>query len=249
MTHCRAAGLERLGRKFATAVTSVRRGSSPRLRYSHGRARGKLYRSDTAAGRLVADLEDGFLRRNVRHELVVLDDDSMTIRTRHDIELVAERASRFLVHAYSWSGSGVEGRPVVNSGWDELGHQNHRLHGDVVRDASTGRLMVVDLGRTMEAGEDDSVSISHFFVDTGRSFKPRLSHSPRRGTERVSLVVRLPAGSSKTVSALNHKNGASHPSSQNRLEPVSVADGNMAFDEYTFTINAPQTSSRYSLEW
>lgn len=195
-------------------------------------------------------LNDGFTRREVAHHLQVMDDSAMTIHSTHSYVLVADRATRFFQRRYEWTGSGVETEPEVLSGIDQLGHRTHRIHGPIVHEAGGDRLLLLDIGRTMQKGDTESVAISHKFVDTGSTFKPFMGHLAYNGCKQITIAVSLPQGLSADVEfEVRSEKGASHPKEREPLAGIEEVDDRLVLSRYEKVIQKPVPGEYYSIVW
>lgn len=145
-----------------------------------------------ASAKRVAVIQGGLIVREVHHSLEVLDDNSTTFRSDHSFTVEAEIPSRFFVRSYRWTGTDETDTPELDSAYDIWGHPVQRLHGPVIREGQT-RIVLVDLGRTLQVGEIERIRIRHSLRDFGKSFQPRLGRQARPGLQQLTLTVTLPA--------------------------------------------------------
>lgn len=197
-----------------------------------------------------SQMEDGFTRKEVSHHLTVVDPSFMTIESRHTYLLVAHRPSRFFQRRYEWTGSGGEGLPVVTSGIDKLGHRNHNLQGPVVQEEDDhGRILVVDLGRTVPKGDSETVQIEHTFVDTGQTFKPFMGHRAYVGCKKVTIAVSLPLGLNVFAEFETRKVGAKLPSSREPLTGIPEDEDLLQLVRFQKVVPQPVPDEWYSIMW
>jgi hypothetical protein len=193
-------------------------------------------------------LDDGLTRVRADHELRVLDVDSLTIETKHQYLLEATRSARLFQRRYTWTGRGVENRPVVDPSPDGAGHTTHRLQGPVILEQAQKRIMVVDLGRTLTEGKRTVVTVSHRFVDTAGDFDRRLGHAAYPGCQHISLKVTLPPGTWKVVRVVRHVGEEQHTDRQ-PMSGVDTTIGRASAIEYFWEIPEPEPLMSYSLTW
>jgi len=198
---------------------------------------------------LRSHMDDGFTRREVSHHLTVVDPSFMTIKSRHTYVLVADRQSRFFQRRYSWTGSGDETPPVVSSGIDQMGHRNHKLQGPVVSEKDNGRLLVVDLGRTLAKGDSETVVIEHSFVDTGQTFKPYMGHLAYTGCKKISIAVSVPKNLSVTAEFEVRKGSSDHSSAREVLEGLPEQDDLLELVRFEKVISKPVPGEHYAIVW
>jgi hypothetical protein len=139
----------------------------------------------------VVDAELGFTKVTASHEFEVLDDASTTFRSEHKFEIRAELRGRFFLRRYTWTGSEDEAPPILETPYDVWGHPLHRIHGPVIHEG-VWRIVLVDLGRTFEVGDQDTVHFYHRLRDLNGKFEPYLGHDPKPGTQHIRLFVILP---------------------------------------------------------
>jgi len=125
------------------------------------------------------------------HHLEVVDRRSTTFRSEHTFRIQAEVESRFFVRDYYWTGSGVETEkpPEVVSEVDKWGLPFHRMHGPLLVEGNF-RIMVVDLGRTLGVGEEETVGFRHQMKDLAGTFQPFFRIKPSTQV-RDTLTLRL----------------------------------------------------------
>lgn len=146
----------------------------------------------------ITDSEHIFAKVRVAHTLEVLDDSCTTFRSEHVFLLRAELRSRFFLRRYKWTGSDDDQEPELETTYDKWGHPTERIHGPVIREGQW-RIVVVDLGRSLEVGEERTLHFRHRLKDLNGKFEPYLGHSPKPGTQHISLKVILPPSMSREV--------------------------------------------------
>lgn len=146
----------------------------------------------------ISDSEHIFTKARVAHTLEVLDDSCTTFRSEHIFLIRAELRSRFFLRRFKWTGSDDEEEPELETTYDKWGHPTQRVHGPVIREGQW-RIVVVDLGRALEIGEEDNLHFRHRLRDLNGKFEPFLGHSPKPGTQHINLKVVLPESLSKDV--------------------------------------------------
>jgi hypothetical protein len=131
---------------------------------------------------------------SANHHLEVVDRRSTTFRSEHIFKIRANTKSRFFVRDFIWTGSGEirEKPPEVVSAVDIWGIPKHRMHGPLLVEGSA-RTLVVDLGRTLSVGEEETVCFRHEMKDLKGTFKPRLRMKPSTEfLECLDMRVTLP---------------------------------------------------------
>lgn len=128
---------------------------------------------------------------SAEHHLEVVDRRSSTFRSEHSFRIRANVESRFFVRDYFWTGSGVEREkpPEIVSEVDVWGMPMHRMHGPLLVEGNF-RILVVDLGRTLGVGEEETVIFRHQMKDLDGTFKPFFRFKPSTQI-RDSLDIRL----------------------------------------------------------
>lgn len=139
----------------------------------------------------ISDSEYIFAKVSASHTLEVLDDSCTTFRSEHIFLIQAQLRSRFFNRRFSWTGSDDDEEPILETTYDKWGHPMHKIHGPVIREGPW-RIVLVDLGRTLEVGEEDLLHFHHRLRDLNGKFEPYLEHSPKPGTKKIVLKVILP---------------------------------------------------------
>ncbi|TDO14928.1 hypothetical protein EV580_3066 [Mycobacterium sp. BK086] len=184
---------------------------------------------------------------SVAHEMLVVDESSMTIITNHTVHVRALRAERFFERIYCWTGSGVEKDPKVLSKLDDLGHV-HKLHGPVIRNGSE-RIYLIDLGRRLAEGEEEIIEFEHTFVDVGRTFVPFLGHRAKPGLRDLQLRVLLPDKDRRSVRKECWREGSQHPYQIEMADPSPCERNGVTYHAYEFRRDRPEPGDRYRLTW
>lgn len=193
-------------------------------------------------------IDDGLVRTRVAHRLRALSSDHRTLVTQHEFRLRASRATRLFQRRYAWSGTGVENRPVVDPNTDPIGHATHRLLGPVLYEPENSRLVVVDLGRTLEVGEEVTVRISHRFVDTGGTFNRFLGHTAGDDCEGLTIAVMLPKADWNVTAVERFKN-AEKPHQVRKIDAVKQIVGRAETLDHEWVVEKPQQGVSYSIQW
>jgi len=147
--------------------------------------------SPAASMTAIHDSDQIFTKEKVFHTLEVLDDACTTFRSEHVFSIRAELRSRFYNRRFQWTGSDDDEEPILQTTYDKWGYPLHRIHGPIIREGPW-RIVVVDLGRTLEIGEEDILHFHHRLRDLNGKFEPYLSHAPQPGTKNIILHVILP---------------------------------------------------------
>ena len=135
-----------------------------------------------------------FAFRDVEHQLEIVDRRATTFRSEHTFVIEALVPSRFFPRTYFWTGSGVEKEqvPEVISDIDAWGLPKQRIHGPLIVEGSS-RTLIVDLGRTIEKKEKETVKFRHKMRDLNGTFEPRLGvHPSTQVKNRIELRVIIP---------------------------------------------------------
>lgn len=195
------------------------------------------------------NLDDGLQHREVTHHLRVLSPDHTTIVTTHVYKLKAMRPTRFFQRGYTWSGTGVENRPEVEPKPDGVGHATHKLQGAVIHLEEHHRIMVVDLGMTLQPSSNPvEVKIRHRFVDTGGTFKPQLDYTAYEGCRAITLIVTLPRGDWGVEWARRHMD-SDHRDEHGVLFGEAQNLGRAEVINFKKKFESPTSGMIYSIEW
>jgi hypothetical protein len=198
------------------------------------------------AAATVADPSRVFTRLEVDHCLEVLDDRATTFRTSHVHTIRAEMPSRFFVRRYTWTGTDDNDTAEVICEHDVWGHPRHRLHGPIIREGST-RIVLIDLGRTLSAGEIETVHIAHQLRDLAQTFTPMLGHTVKPGNERITLRVILPERQAERVTYRERMVDTDHDVHAEPLVGVPCNHDRLLFSK---VISDPaQHNRRYRICW
>src|SRR5437867_4752734 len=130
--------------------------------------------------------EKAFAKVDVQHQLEVLDNNSTTFRSSHLFTVRAAVKSRFFERRYSWTGGDDTDSPEVVCDHDMWGHARHKVHGPVIREDKT-RIVLLDLGRTLERGEEEQIHIIHSLRDLNGTFEPFMGQFAGPELEKISL--------------------------------------------------------------
>ena len=180
------------------------------------------------------------------HLLEVLDDNSTTFSSRHIITIRAEIPSRFFVRRYSWTGMDHADTHEIVCRHDLWGHPVHKVHGPVIREG-VARILVVDLGRTLEIGELETVHIRHHHRDFGGTFEPFLAARARPGNQKLTLTVNLPK---RLADKVTYRESMMDTNNDVDVEPLVGTESQVGKVFFTRTIQPPAESNRrYSLCW
>lgn len=191
----------------------------------------------------------GFQQVVIAHELIVVDSQSRTIKSKHTFHIKAARPARFFERVFEWTGSGLEKDPIVTSGVDERKHQHHRLHGPVLKNGME-RHYLVDLGRTLEAGDEEVVCLEQTFIDVRGTFEPILSQTIRSGCDEIDLRVHLPSSLRFEVTVEERPKGVELASSIEPIEPdLNPTIGIPGYTTYRLLRRAPAKGMNYGICW
>ncbi len=184
------------------------------------------------------------------HRLRVVDMSGMTIRTWHRFELEAKLPTRFFERRSRWTGHGVEKPPNVSSVRSDMQTKRHRLHGPILREGEW-RIMLIDLGRTLEKNDTETVAFSQLYIDAQGSFKPFLGATAKDGTRHLELVVELPLSYRGDVYFDTRKPGESSLESRDKLVPgpsVGKGEGDVSYQLYRQTLRV-KSGWYYQIAW
>jgi hypothetical protein len=190
----------------------------------------------------------GFRHVRVFHALEFVDIDLRTARNLASFDLEALRPERFFRRSYSWSGVGVEKPPQVLSGRDPLGHAHHRVHGPVLR-SGDDRLYLVDLGRTFEQGETESLQLQQTFIDTEGTLKPFLGCTARPGCQHLQLQVIFPNHVQLQVKAETRHRGSRTPIEVSILSSTQERKTGGIRQVFTFETTNPTSGTNFRISW
>lgn len=130
---------------------------------------------------------------DVSHTYEVVDARWMAVRTRHKFVLEAIHPNRLFLREYTWANEfGIEKRPVILSGKTQSGIASHRIQGPVIIGEQGSRIAVIDLGRTVDPGERETVEIEHFFVRVDPGADGFVGELAKDGCNSVELTAILP---------------------------------------------------------
>lgn len=204
--------------------------------------------SATIASCCRAELDDGFKRSAVSHTLTVVDASRLTIRVQHAFHLRCTHPSRFVFSRYDWTGSGDESSPRIGPPAPDSSLPSPRLHGPAIKVDGGGRLLVIDLGRIYEPGEECDLEVDHTFVDIRRTFQPFLTHRVTDGNEIVDLAVRIPSALPVVVHSTQELVESAHKESV-RVAGTELSVGGVPYVEYRSTVHDPAVGRRYAIRW
>lgn len=192
---------------------------------------------------------DGLLRRSLSHHLRVLSFDHRTVLTRHEFRLEAHRETRFFQRKYTWTGTGIENRPVVDPNPDGVGHATHKLQGPVVTAAGNTRLMLVDLGRNLLPKDEVALGVSHRFVDTGGTFNRHLGAQAFEGCGHIELAVTLPAGNWDVEGFTQDERNGVHTGRTRDLVKEERTDGRADVVDFRWKVEDVLPGKFYTISW
>jgi hypothetical protein len=192
-----------------------------------------------------SDFDHIFEAPKVCHTLEVMDERLTTFRSNHEITIKAVLRSRFYLRRFIWTGSEGDDVPELLSDFDHWGHPIQKVHGPVIKDGEW-RLIVVDLGTTMEIGEVGVLKFKHHLRDLEGTFQRFLAHRPKTGTQMVDLQVILPRSISASVTGNCISDTGKVLYSKN-LEPVSEYAGKPVF-RYVVA-EEMQPNRKYQIAW
>ncbi len=157
--------------------------------------------------------------------------------------------SRFFVREYYWTGSGVEKEPVPElvSDIDAWGFPLQRIHGPLIVEGQA-RIVLVDLGRTINVGEQETLVFRHKMKDLGGSFRPFLRVRPTKAIENVlRLTVVLPEWSGLRVQYLRFTHDTEKVIESEEIMGRSACEGRLVFEKEIFKPNRNNMGHR--IEW
>ncbi len=130
-----------------------------------------------------------------------MDEASTTFRSEHIFRVCAKEDSRFFTRKFSWTGSGstLEPAPEIVTDYDIWGFPKLKIHGPMIVE-NQSRIVIVDLGKTLGPGQEETVHFKHQLKDLNGTFEPFLSVSSKQGpVEILKLQVSLPVSFVKSV--------------------------------------------------
>lgn len=171
-------------------------------------------------------------------------DGSGTVHKSTDTYLIrANQRLRFHERRYRWTGSGVHKDPVILSGYDASGRQHHRLHGPVVRHGEW-HIFLVDLGRDLAVGEEETVKFEQKFIDEARTFNPFHNVSIRQPRGYVELRLKLPEALAINVRACE---SSMVPDGPVRADQTLEKDPESG--EFIYRVERPVIGHSYAIRW
>lgn len=182
----------------------------------------------------------------VSHKLEILDDACTTFKSEHIISIRAVLRSRFFLRRFMWSGSDDDEAPDIETKCDIWGHPKHRIHGPLLREGRW-RIVLVDLGRTFEVGEEDTLHFHHKLRDLNGRFEPFLGHTPKLGTEHLKLEIILPASVSQNVAFAERMTDSGMVVDTQQMSGEPVGDGRFRFAKEVH--NPVQRNRSYRICW
>ncbi len=190
-----------------------------------------------------------FVFCKVHHHLEVVDRASMTFRSEHKYLIEAAAPSRFLHHGYFWTGSGSEREipPELISEIDDWGFPKHRAHGPLIVEGDS-RILVVDLGRKLDVGEQTTVHLLHKMKDLKGTFKPILRIRPSSLVrDEITLKVTLPNWSGLKMNFTSFTHDTENEVVPRTLTPLELEGGKVVFEEVI--VNPDSGNFGHKLEW
>jgi hypothetical protein len=169
--------------------------------------------------------------------------------TEHLYFLRAVGRSRFFARKFVWTGGDIGELPELMTPFDKWGYPTQRIHGPLIKDGQF-HIMLIDLGRTIEVGEDVEVHFRHNLKNLNATFKPFFGHGlSLGGTEHISLGVVLPVKMQKKVTYNIYIKDSNEPlDTPEILHPIYV---NSEYVKYEKSIDTPpdQTNRMMKIEW
>lgn len=193
-----------------------------------------------------------FSKVGVEHYFKVVDEDSTTFKSKHTFRIRANVPARFFYRQYFWTGVDVHEtpKPRILSEKDKWGHPLHRIHGPVICE-NQSRIVLVDLGRTMNVGQEDTVRFEHQFFDLESKFEPFFGQQVSSITEppeRIAITVDLPRRLARNVHFTEvYPDTRSEASSEN-LKPRILPDGRHEFTK-VISGDSVQPNRYYYIKW
>ena len=169
---------------------------------------------------------------SVSHAFEVVDASSTTFRSEHIFRVRAEIDTRFFTRHYFWTGSGSvdEPEPLLVCEDDVWGFPQHRVHGPVIIEG-TSRILVIDLGRTLVAGQEEVIHFCHRLKDLNHTFDPYIGHLSRPGMKKLDLSVALPEALSENVTFQERMLDTGSAIHVEQLHPMCIKNGTCKFDK------------------
>lgn len=161
-------------------------------------------------------------------QLEVMDESATTFLVTNVFQLRSEIPSRFFVWSFIWTGTDYDDVAELDCAFDGWGEPLQRIHGPVIREGRSRRV-VVDLGRTVEAGELTEVRLRHHLRDFGGTFQPLHGYRARSGNERAALAVRLPARLAGSVTFRARRTGADQDDQVEAMAGTPLKSGSVEF--------------------
>jgi hypothetical protein len=183
------------------------------------------------------------------HYLEIVDRSSTTFRSEHKFWITALQPSRFLHRDYFWTGSGAhrEKLPEVVSDIDEWGFPYHRIHGPIIVEG-TSRILVVDLGRTLAAGEKTMVHFRHRMKDLRKTFEPLFRVLPSSQVkEKITIRLKMPDWNGLEIEYRGFDHVTEEVLVSRKLEPILTEGGTLTFEEVF--VNPSSGNIGHRIDW
>ncbi|MBY2987007.1 MULTISPECIES: hypothetical protein [Rhizobium] len=185
----------------------------------------------------------------VEHQLEIVDRNSTTFRSEHKYWIKAEKATRFFIRHYVWTGSGVEKEPIPElvTEVDDWGFPHQRIHGPLLCEEAS-RILIVDLGRMIDEGENEFVHFRHRMKDLKATFKPMLSVQPtKKVKERIVLRIIVPDWTDLVVRYRSFTRDTKKVVVTRTLSPTQSSNGRLTFERTI--LNPSEKNLGHKLEW
>jgi hypothetical protein len=155
----------------------------------------------------------------------------------------AVQQTRFYERRYRWTGSGPEHNPKILSGIRPDGTPIHRRHGNVIH-AGEARIYLVDLGRDLAIGEEETIHTREKFIDSVGQFLPFSSYAVRKPLNRLEMRVSLPPELAKNVRFETHD-----LISNRATQPPTPLTRDLELGYFIYKIDSPAVGRNYSIHW